>query len=551
MKLKFQFLLLSYFILNTLNAQLSNETVQKIDNLFAPWATENHPGGTVGIMKNGKIIYSKAFGLASLEYEVPNTTETKFNIASVSKQFTAMGIVKLHEKGLLSIDDDIRKYLPNMPDFGHTITIRHMLHHTSGMRSSNALLNLAGWRRQDPITNDDVYRFMLKQRELNFIPGDKYLYCNTGYILMAKIIENVTKQEFSQWMTSNIFEPLELVNTYVEDKYDRVIKKNATSYHGIDVFYKPQRSKYYTGSGNLRSTTTDVLHWLQNFSTPAPNWETSFEMLKTTDTLNDGSKNSYAFGVGISNFKNHTKISHNGGGSGWQSTASHYPEEQLSIVILSNFSSSKVKMIEPKIANILLKNKFKTTKKSVKPKIPLGKVIFSPEQLVGKYKTLSGRFVHVSIKNGALHVFQEWDNFEYNIYKTKGNIYESPKKLNKQFVFSKLKNNTAQLFSEYFNGRKSDAKRDNVKNVSNINLNDYTGKFYSPELESTIDIILKKQHLTAHHARHGSFLIKLINTEHFKIVDFGSVDIVRNSNSIITGIRISNTRALNVWFEKQ
>ena len=134
--------------------------IQKIDSLFISWNQPNHPGGSVGIMKEGKIIFSRAYGLASLEYLVPNSPDTRFNIASVSKQFTCMGIVLLYLRGKLSLDDDVRKHLPELPFFEDTITIRHLIHHTSGMRSLHALLGMAGWRGDDSRTNEDLFRFM-------------------------------------------------------------------------------------------------------------------------------------------------------------------------------------------------------------------------------------------------------------------------------------------------------------------------------------------------------------------------------------------------------
>ncbi len=545
------FLVLILFNLTSAQAQLSDVQSKKIDSLFSSWTKDNHPGGSIGIMQYGKIVYSKAFGAASLGYQIPNTKETTFNIASVSKQFTAMGIVRLHEKGLLSVDDDIHKYLPDLPDFGHPITIRHLLHHTSGMRSFHAILHLAGWEKQDKKTNEDIYRLMLKQKELNFTPGDKFLYCNTGYVLMAKIIESVTNEQFPQWMKSNIFEPLGMKNTFIEDKYDRVILNSATPYYGLDIFYKAVKYGYYSGSGNQRSTTPDLLKWLQNFSTPTPNWSSSFKMLQTTDTLNNGNENDYAFGIRINDFKNHTKISHNGGGGGWKSSISHYPDTQLSIAILTNFSSSRTKNIERNIADILLKEKPNTEEKTVTPTIPNSNITFSPQQLVGKYKTPSGYSIHVNIKNDSLYVFQEWDKTEYHIYNTNGNIYETPEKQNTQFVFSKLKDNSAQIFSQHFKGKKIDAERYVNEDLSNINLNNYTGRFYSPELESVIHIKFKDDKLIAKHIRLGDFQVQLTGKNSLTIKGLGTVDIIRNSKHIITGMRISNRRALNVWFEKQ
>jgi len=242
-----------------ISAQYGKAEIQKIDSLFISWNQPNHPGGSVGIMKEGKVIFSRAYGLASLEYLVPNTPDTRFNIASVSKQFTCMGIVLLHIQGKLSFDDDVRKYLPELPVFEDPITIRHLIHHTSGMRSLHALLEMAGWRGDDSRTNEDLFRFMKNQKDLNFKPGEEYLYCNTGYMLMADIIEKITEEKFAVWMHDNVFEPLEMINTYVEDDYSRVVPVNATSYYGSASHGFSRAVEYwgYVGSGNIHSTTND------------------------------------------------------------------------------------------------------------------------------------------------------------------------------------------------------------------------------------------------------------------------------------------------------
>jgi CubicO group peptidase (beta-lactamase class C family) len=552
MKLKAIFLLITFINLAPVKAQLSELQSQKIDSLFNLWTEANHPGGALGIMQNGEIIYSKAFGLSSLEYQIPNTTETIFNVGSVSKQFTAMGIVLLHEKGLLSVDDDIRKYLPDMPYFGHTITIRHMLHHTSGMRSLHSMLSLAGWRGDDSRTNKDLYRFMLRQKELNFIPGNEFLYCNTGFMLMVNIIENVTKEKFPDWMKVNIFEPLGMTNTYVEDRYDRIVANNATSYHGSKGnFFRAIEYWGYVGSGNVHSTTTDLLIWLQNFSTPNSDWNSYFEMLKTTDTLNDGSENNYGFGVFVDEVRGYKRIQHGGAIGGFRAYVSNYFEEQLNIAVLTNFSSSNSGGIECNVADILLKKKSDEPVETTKSEIINNDITFSLEQLAGRYEIQSGVIANISIKNDSLHVLQEWNESEYSIYNIKGNTYEIPKEANIQFVFSELHDNATQILIVHQNGRKTEAKRYAGEDTSGIDLSDYTGRFYSPELESTLDILLKEKKLIGHHGRHGDLPIQLVSKDALEILNFASVDIVRNPENTITGIRISNGRAKNVWFEKQ
>ena len=552
MKHTIVFFLVTYLGLVSAHAQLSEVQSKKIDSLLIGWTEANHPGGSIGIMKNGSVIYTKAFGLASLEYQIPNTVETIFNVGSVSKQFTAMGIVLLQERGLLSIDDDIHKYLPDMPDFGHTITIRHMLHHTSGMRSFHSILRFAGWRDDDSRTNEDLYRFMLKQKDLNFIPGDEFLYCNTGYILMAKIIENITKEKFPQWMATNIFAPLGMKNTYVEDRYDRIVPNNATSYYNTEEgFFRAVEYWGYFGSGNVHSTTADLLIWLQNFSTPFTGWKSSFETLKTTDNLNEGSKNNYAFGVFMDEVKGYSRIQHGGAIGGFRAYASTYPDEQLSIAVLTNFSSSGPENIESEITNILLKTNPNSKSKILISEIPKTEKTYRLEELVGKYEIQSGVILSVSIKGDSLHVLQEWNKSEYNVYKTIGNTYEIPNVSSIQLVFSDLENKVSQLLTVYQNGNKTEAKRYIEENLSGINLIDYKGRFYSPELESTIDIILEGDSLIGHHVRHGDFLVKLQGVNALEMSGFGSIKIVRNAEKIITGIKISDERAKNVWFEKQ
>ncbi len=358
LKMKHRSILLIFvfgFFFQLGHSQLTTSQYQKIDSIFREWNVPNHPGGSIGIMKEGKIVFSKAYGLASLEYLVPNSTSTLFNVASVSKQFTAMGIVLLHLQGKLSVDDNIKKYMPDLPEFAESITIRQMLHHSSGLRSLHALFSLAGWRSDDSRTNEDLYRIMKDQRDLNFPSGDEFLYCNTGYMFMAKIIEEVTKEKFTDWMKKSIFIPLDMTHTYVEDDYSRVVPDNATSYYTRKQgFDRAVEYWGYVGSGNIHSTTDDLLNWLENFYNPKPQWEKAFEMMLTLDPLNNGKFNDYAFGVRIDSLRGIKRIGHGGSIGGYRSFICTYPDEKLSIAIITNFSTSSPGNKAVEISKILL-----------------------------------------------------------------------------------------------------------------------------------------------------------------------------------------------------
>ncbi len=551
MKRIYLFFFLSFLILFSSSAQLTKDQSQQIDSLFSTWNMEGHPGGAVGIMKNGETIYSKAFGLASLEYDVPNATTTIFNTGSVSKQFTAMGIVLLHERGLLSVDDDIRKHLPDMPDFGHTITIRHMLHHTSGMRSLHAMLGLAGWRDDDSRTNEDLYRFMLKQRELNFKPGDEYLYCNTGFMLMSNIIENITGEKFPAWMKANVFDSLGMPNTYVEDRYDRVVPNNATSYHPSDEgFFRAVEYWGYVGSGNMHSTTDDLLTWLQNFSTPKEGWASAFELLQTVDPFNDGTPNNYAFGVFVDEMHGYKRVQHGGSIGGFRAYVSTYPEEQLSIAILTNYATAGPGGKARSISGILLEDKSVATAPTAEPHT----VKLSTDQL----KAFEGWYWNEK-ENYVRKIYLKDDTLRYWRSKQSENAIV-PISDNK-FKMIGIESVLTAHFSINDQGKKSIVVNTGDDRPSRFNafepvtnpaeyIEAYAGRYYSPELETQYDLILQDSVLMGHHARHGDFSITLLKEDVLNMANYATIKISRNEAQEITGIRISNGRARNVWFEK-
>jgi CubicO group peptidase (beta-lactamase class C family) len=183
---------------------------EQVDKVFAMWDSTVSPGCALSVIKDGHIIYKRGYGMADLDHDIPINPETVFHVASISKQFTAAAILLLAKEGKLSLDDDVRKYITELPDFGARITIRHLIYHTSGLRDQWALLGLAGWRYSlDLITDDDVLELMSRQKELNFKPGEKHIYCNTGYTLLAQIVKRVSGQSFREFTTNRIFKPLD------------------------------------------------------------------------------------------------------------------------------------------------------------------------------------------------------------------------------------------------------------------------------------------------------------------------------------------------------
>jgi CubicO group peptidase (beta-lactamase class C family) len=557
MKIRVYFLSL-FIVLQVFNSysQTSQNQIQKIDSLFTSWNVSNHPGGSVLVSKDGKTIFSKSYGLANIEYNIPNTNNTLFNIGSISKQFTAMGIVLLEEQNKLSFDDNIRKYIPELPNFSEIITIRHLLHHTSGLRDLHGLLGLAGWRSGDLETNDDVYKIIKNQKELNFKPNEEFLYSNTGYILLAKIIENISQLKFDQWMKQNIFQPLGMKNTYVETSLDNIVRNNATSYYLRKEFKRALEYWGYYGSGNMHSTIEDVNIWLQNFSTPLKGWESAFNKLLTTTPLNNGFETNYGFGVRIEDYFGNKLIQHGGSVGGFRAIARTFPEEQLNIVILTNYSRSGIVSKANKISGIFLdKSKDTLTKRAIKVTQAPSKFIKLSNK---KLKSFEGIYWSDSEKSGRKVYFKndtlrysssgknEWplvpiDKYKFIlIHPAVKPIIKFDSKTHK--MTTKIENNLPGVFTFI---QKSLDKKTN-------DLNMLVGNYYSQELKAIYSISIDdKSNIYLEHARHGTIkLEQLYNNIFSGDWPIGTVEIKRNEKGKVMGLRMSNGRTRNVWFNK-
>ncbi len=352
------------------------------------------PGATVAVQKDGKIIFSKGYGYADLESERKNTPATIFHIASVSKQFTAFAMAMLADQGKLKLDDDIRKYLPELHDFGKTITINHLVHHTSGLRDQWNLLMMAGWRLDDVITEDQILRVISKQRELNFKPGDEYLYCNTGFTLMAIIVKRVTGERFADWTKQNIFDPLEMNSTLFYDDHERVVKNRAYSYYkdgDFDEYKKSVLSYANAGATSLFTTVEDLSKWAENFETMKVGNAKVMSMMAQRFVLNKGDTIRYALGQAYQKYKGLTTWGHGGGDAGYRTYLLRFPEQHLSISVFSNLGQFDPGSLSYLLADIVLAKELKPEKPSNIPPPPPGpaKEPFDPNtklaDFAGKY----------------------------------------------------------------------------------------------------------------------------------------------------------------------
>jgi len=330
-------------------AQSQDESIErKIDSLFQKYNAET-AGVAVGVVINGKLAFEKGYGMANLEYDIPITPKTVFHVASVSKQFTAFSIYLLESQSEISFDDDIRKYIPEIPDFGKTIKIKHLLYHTSGLRDQWGILALAGWRMDDVITTEQILNLVSQQKDLNFETGSDFSYSNTGYTLLAEIVKRVSGQSFSKFTQKNIFKPLGMENTQFYDNYEKIVKNRAYSYELENGVFEKRKLNYSNvGPTSLFTTVEDLSKWAVNFENPrvgdASLIDTFNDLAKLDNgepailTVLNGETIYHAKGQFFRNYRGLPLYNHTGGDAGFRSYLVRFPENKLSIILLSNES---------------------------------------------------------------------------------------------------------------------------------------------------------------------------------------------------------------------
>ena len=309
----------------------------------------------MAVVYQDSVVHLKGYGIANLEYGVPITPETVFMVASVSKQFTAFAIAMLAQRGDLSLEDDVRTYIPELHKFEPPITIRQLVHHTSGLRDEFGLLAMAGYRMADVISKDTILNLLFRQRTLNFTSGDEYSYCNSGYTLLAEIVERVTGDSFRKWTHENIFEPLGMTHTHFRDDHTSVIPNRAQGYITSDSTFKIQALAYSSvGASGLYTTAADLARWAQNFKTTQVGGTEVHKQILERGVLNDGDTLRYAFGLSHGYYRGLNFISHDGSHRGFRTHLARFPEADLSVIVLGNVEEFQPSTVGKKIINLFL-----------------------------------------------------------------------------------------------------------------------------------------------------------------------------------------------------
>ena len=322
----------------------ADSSARAVQAIFANWINPTTPGCAVGVTRRGQIVYRGEFGMANLETATPIGPNTVFQAASIAKQFTAFAVLMLVRDGKLSLDDDIRKYIPELPDYRARITVRHLLTHTSGLRDFFEMLILARGRfEEDRITHADMMDIVTRQKALNFAPGSEFLYSNTGYALLEVIVSRVSGKSLRDFAAERIFAPLGMTHTQFRDDYTMLVPGRAEGYGVRGAGFRSSTPNYDVyGSTNLFTTVGDLLIWTANLDHPRVGDSSMVRQMSTRAILSNGDMSDYGFGLSVWNDRGTTVVEHEGGDPGFRSYLARYLEDSLAVAVLCNRPSEPV-----------------------------------------------------------------------------------------------------------------------------------------------------------------------------------------------------------------
>ena len=343
-----------------------------VDDVFAAYAKPGTPGCVVGVIRESRLVFARGYGLANIEHDIPLTPKTVLDIGSTSKQFTAASILLLEQQGKLSVDDDVRKFVPELPSYGQTVTIRHLLNHTSGIRDYLTLMSVAGVNFDGVTGDEEALRIITRQKALNFPPGSEHLYSNSGYFLLSVIVKRASGKSLREFAQQEIFGPLDMRDTHFHDDHTMIVPRRATGYApGPQGTFTIDMSGFeQTGDGAVYTTIEDLAKWDRNFYEPKVGGQALVDGLLRSGVLTDGKTIPYAAGLMNGTHKGLPVVSHGGSWAGYRAELIRFPKQRLSVICLCNRGDGNPSAKARQVAEVYLASEMTAAPPAAKPQAP-------------------------------------------------------------------------------------------------------------------------------------------------------------------------------------
>lgn len=495
LQLKFivQVFFLIIIVLLSSNSFGQDDKQAQINNILKEVVpSESAPGITIGVVKDGQLLYQSYRGNMNLEYQIPFNESTVFGLASVTKQFTAACIAILERQGKLSTQDDVRKYIPELEFYGDTIRVQHLLNHTSGIRNHNVLLDLAGFDYEHQgYTNESIQQLMFRQKGVNNRPGDKMLYSNTNYVLLALIVERVSGMKIHEFAQNQLFMPLGMQNSFYKSDLRDVIENRAYSYYQQDNAFKQKKSlTLCVGAGGMVSTIPDLAKWMQIFLQPEQEFSYIAQFITELNKLNNGQEMKHARGMFVSPYKGYTTYNHSGRDIGMRSQFICLPELNLGIIVFANSASIDAVGVSYNILDLWLPNN--SEEKAATSKYQHKKKVL--ESFTGYYQELNSDLrMQILFQEDSLRALSSFGRMPVPLVASAENQFHRVDNASVNYVF--VEDDTEADLLVDFGGAIFYFERIELNPEPNQNLTQYVGEYYSEELDVKYTITVSEEGL--------------------------------------------------------
>lgn len=539
------FCLLGLGIPSVAQTNIPDSIVRDIDALLREYVGKDRPGLTIGIIKDGSLVFEKGYGMANIAKKIPNSPDVTYEIASVSKQFTAAVIVSLIQKKQLSPDDDIRKYLPDFPDYGRPITINHLLYHTSGIRDYLVLMWLTGRSFEDTFTNKQAMEMIYQQSSLNFMPGQRCVYSNSNYVLLSEIVNKVTGMSLSKYASKELFEKLGMTKTSIDEGKTAAIPTLAISYGKNEKGYFAYKNGHRVmGDGGVLTNLKDLAKWDNTFYDKS----SLSSALLARGKLENGNILTYGMGIMTGAYKGESIQMHPGAFVGYRTEILRFPRKHVSIIVLGNSEEINPETISRQIADIYLFNdKSGLNKDTPKPE----KAIQNYSAFVGKYEVAPNVNVTIQYENNSL-TGQVTGQPAQVLYPDSMNRFKVGN-TNDKAIFDKNAGGLMQQLTVVQKQGKTIATR--LELVSPDSFKNYAGSYYSEEQKTTYTFYVKNNALwfkVGTNVPVKAEILKKYNRLHFNYLNLESATIIFDTSKAgdIEGFTLSSGRISGLKFVK-
>jgi CubicO group peptidase (beta-lactamase class C family) len=512
----------------------------KIDKIFERFNRANSPGCVAGATIDGGTVLSSAYGMADLEHGIALAPESILEPGSIAKQFTAAAVLLLVQQGKLSLDDPVRKYIPEVPDYGTPITIRHLINHTSGLRDWGSVEGIAGWPRTTrEYTHAHVLEIVSRQRALNYPPGAEYSYTNTGFNLAAILVSRVSGKPFPEFTREQIFAPLGMTSTQWRDDFRRIVRNRAVAYSPSEnTFRQDMPFEDVFGNGGLLTTAGDLLRWNRNFTDAKVGGRAFVDSEHQQGRLTDGRTVAYAAGLMVLHWRGLNEVSHSGSTAGYRGWLGRYPEQGLSVAVLCNVSSANATELGHQVADVYLASVIRQHPQETT--VPDRSLL---EAKAGLYR--SGRdhqTLLVVVQDGTLRI-----EHRGLLTPVSGDVFRLGEDGPRAEFYSTGNVMRLRLGTEVDEGNYYEKVE--RWNPTAAELEAMTGEYASDEAEVTFQVALEKEHLVIHRRPDATIALTPTHRDGFSS-SLGSVRFLRDSAGRVTELSVGEQRVWDMRFRR-